>query len=153
MSSNVETGFVVVDTKSYQYQPLLQPDSIRLINLQPSPDLEAKVRCSIIHTTLSECDHDQIDHYTALSYVWGDPGQTAKVEIEGCDVNVTINLDSALRHMRDPTRSRRIWADAVCIDQNDCEEKGNQVAQMFQVYKIAQHTIIYLGESTPEIDA
>ncbi|KAF8857550.1 hypothetical protein BDZ45DRAFT_744215 [Acephala macrosclerotiorum] len=68
-------------------------------------------------------------------------------------MDVTVNLDSALRHMRDLKRPRRIWADAIYINQNNYEQKGHQVAQMFQVYKIAQHTIIYLGESTFELDA
>ncbi|KAE8449722.1 hypothetical protein EG329_007497 [Mollisiaceae sp. DMI_Dod_QoI] len=147
-----ETSIAMNEANTYQYQPLRQPDAIRLIDLQPSPDLEAKVRCGIIHTTLRECDYDMMDHYTALSYVWGDPKETTRVEVDGCDFDVTVNLDSALRHMRDSTRSRRVWADAICINQMDNKEKGHQVAQMADVYKTAHHTVIYLGESTHDLD-
>ncbi|KUJ09183.1 HET-domain-containing protein [Mollisia scopiformis] len=138
--------------KPYQYQPLVQKDAIRLIGLQPSPDKEAKVRCKIVHTTLSACGYDIIDHYTALSYVWGNASKTVKIEVEGRDLDVTVNLDSALRHMRDAVRSRWVWADAICINQQDNEEKGHQVGQMAEVYKMAHHTIIYLGHSNTDLD-
>lgn len=63
-----------------------------------------------------------------------------------------MNLDSALRHMRDPKRRRYIWADAICINQKDTEEKNKQVAQMAEVYKVATQTVIFLGEPNEETD-
>lgn len=71
-----------------------------------------------------------IEKYTALSYVWGDATKIFKMELEGCDFDITVNLDSALRHMRDSTRPLRVWADTICIDQKNDTEKGHQVAQM-----------------------
>jgi hypothetical protein len=44
------------------------------------------------------------------------------------------------------------WFDAVCINQRDNDEKSQQVSQMGEVYKIATHTIINLGEATDESD-
>ncbi|KAH8595816.1 heterokaryon incompatibility protein-domain-containing protein [Bisporella sp. PMI_857] len=64
---------------------------------------------------------------------------------------VTTNLDSALRHMHDPLRNRRVRADAICINQADDEEKSRQVSQMAEVYRHAQNTITYLEDSTDEI--
>jgi hypothetical protein len=46
----------------------------------------------------------------------------------------------------------RLWADALCINQADVEERNRQVQQMGAIYAAAHHTVIYLGSSTPEID-
>jgi len=58
--------------ETFPYQPLVEDDGIRLVLLQPpSADKSDELRCTLYHTTLSRCDDDIIDHYTALSYVWG----------------------------------------------------------------------------------
>jgi Heterokaryon incompatibility protein (HET) len=77
---------------------------------------------------------------------------TKTISVDGSDRDVTANLESALRHIRDPSATRNIWADAVCINQSDNEEKAQQISQMGDVYKLARQTIIYLGESTKESD-
>ncbi|KUJ09456.1 HET-domain-containing protein, partial [Mollisia scopiformis] len=116
------------------------------------PDLDAQVECSLICTTLSACDEDFIDHYTALSYVWGNAKLKKIILVEGLAFDVTLNLDVALRHMRDHERKRLIWADAICINQSDTAERNQQVAQMGKVYQGARHTTIFLGEATPDSD-
>lgn len=136
----------------YRYQPLFAADAIRLLVLEPCEDLETQVECSLIHTTLTECDDDVIDDYNALSYVWGDPKTTGLVLVDGKQLEVTTNLESALRHLRDPSRKQQVWADAICIDQTNDTEKAQQVSQMGEVYKLARHTIIYLGEPTQQSD-
>ncbi|KAH7311864.1 heterokaryon incompatibility protein-domain-containing protein [Rhexocercosporidium sp. MPI-PUGE-AT-0058] len=136
----------------YQYRPIGDSDGIRLLELKPSSDFEATIDCSLVHTTLHECDEDLIDHYTALSYVWGDAKITTRITVEGLGLDITINLASALRYMRDATRKRLIWADAICINQSDNEEKNRQVRQMGQVYQTAAHTIIFLGDPTEDTD-
>lgn len=37
--------------------------------------------------------------YCALSYFWGDTSKTAIIEISGKEVEVSENLESALRHL------------------------------------------------------
>ncbi len=135
---------------SYEYQPLVESDAIRLLELQPSRDLDAQVECSLISTTLSACDEDLVQHYTALSYVWGDANVEKKILVEGNAFSITTNLDTALRNMRDAKRKRFVWADAICINQSDVTEKNQQVTQMGKIYQDARHTIIFLGESTPD---
>ncbi|PVH75639.1 HET-domain-containing protein, partial [Cadophora sp. DSE1049] len=137
----------------YQYRPLVENDGIRLLELEPNPDLNAEVKCSLIHTTLHEYDHDIINHYTALSYVWGDSTATKSILVEGHEFHITLNLDTALRYIRDSTRRCLIWADAICINQLDDEEKNRQVRQMGYVYRNATHTIIFMGEPTDHTDA
>jgi hypothetical protein len=65
-------------------------------------------------------------------------------------MNITTSLDSALRHLRDTRQSRQVWADAICINQDDPEERNQQVSQMGWVYRQASHTVVYLGEGTTE---
>ena len=82
--------------------------------------------------------------YVALSYCWGDPKVTAPVVINGTLVQVTANLEAALRQLR----SRgylKVWADALCINQGDLRERSEQVRRMGQIYQKADKVISWLG--------
>ena len=57
-----------------------------------------------------------------------------------------MNLRLALRSLRLPRRTRTIWIDAVCIDQDNLEEKSSQVSFMRDIYAHAQQLLIWLGE-------
>jgi hypothetical protein len=92
----------------YEYQKLTEPDAIRLIILEPSTDLGSPLQCALHSTSSSRCKRDLIDKYTALSYVWGDPGWTSLITVDGNAFNITASLDSVLRHLRDHTRKRHI---------------------------------------------
>jgi hypothetical protein len=120
--------------KLYGYKPLAEPDSIRLIELRPCLDKNAQIECSLTYTSLSQIDAEIIDHYTALSYVWGDPKDLASVLVENLYLQVTTNLECALRHLRDGTRLIYVWADAICINQLDVSERNLQVSQMGEIY-------------------
>jgi hypothetical protein len=91
---------------------------IRLIALDPSPDIDSIVTCSLFHKSLQECVYDIAASYTALSYVWGDPTVLKDIHVDSKVFPVTISLEQALRHLRDATRVLHVWADAICIDQS-----------------------------------
>ncbi|KAF7870163.1 uncharacterized protein EAF02_009353 [Botrytis sinoallii] len=132
----------------YQYKPLTEHDSIRLLVLSPSADSTADIHCDLLTTTLSKVHRDVFSGYTALSYVWGDLEENKVIYIDKEIIGITANLDSALRDIRDPLRKQHLWIDAICINQANSPEKNKQVIQMAKVYQIARKTIIYLGEST-----
>ncbi|KAF5501972.1 Heterokaryon incompatibility protein 6, OR allele [Colletotrichum aenigma] len=134
---------------AYQYEPLLSPDSIRLLVLQPSA-YDTELRGSLLCTTLAEADYDLIEPYTALSYVWGSDERPCLIFLDGKDFAITQSLHDALRDMRDATRARRIWADARCINQGDVPERSPQVKLMGKIYGMAPSTIIYLGQLTED---
>ena len=140
------------EIEPYQYSPLHGESSTRLIRLEPCENLAATVKCSLMEILLDDYEGDCIDHYTALSYVWGDATDTVAIIVDGCYAYITRTLDSALRHVRDTRRSRFVWADALSINQSNDNEKSQQVSQMGRVYEVAQHTIIYLGDAAPETD-
>lgn len=65
--------------------------------------------------------------YTALSYTWGDTTTTPTVPIkcEGQVLHIAENLAAGLQVLWKEGESVYVWADAVCINQNDVEEKYN----------------------------
>lgn len=135
---------------AYHYEPLLSPGFIRLLVLQPSASHDAELRGSLLHMTLAEADYDLLDPYTALSYVWGSDERPCLIFLDGKEFAITQSLHDALRDMRDATRARRIWADALCINQNDIPERNAQVKLMGKIYGLAASTIIYLGHLTED---
>ncbi|TPX06859.1 uncharacterized protein E0L32_002355 [Thyridium curvatum] len=136
----------------YEYAPLQHDSSIRLLLLNPSQDHNADLTGSLLYTTLSEADADIINPYSALSYVWGSPQRSHSIIIDGRRHGITASLDAALRDMRDQSRQHRIWADALCINQDDVEERSRQVRIMGTIYATARNTIIHLGGLTPNVE-
>ncbi|KAH7382773.1 heterokaryon incompatibility protein-domain-containing protein [Cadophora sp. MPI-SDFR-AT-0126] len=134
----------------FRYEPLSSHDSIRLLLLSPSRDNSAEIQCDLIQSTLRACKEDLIDQYTALSYVWGDPNEVKPILLDGSYFHVTRNLFHALRDLRDQDRVRRLWIDAICINQLAIDERNRQVSMMASIYSLAQHTVIYLGEQSME---
>lgn len=138
---------------TFPYKPIeLSRDAIHLVLVcmdNPGQD----VRCEIVQTFLSEEDDPM--PYEALSYTWGgDPGaeNAPTIFINDREVSVTHNLLNALKSLRPPDEDRMIWVDALCINQNDREEKGHRVGQMRQVYEHASSVLIWLGSGDDEFE-
>lgn len=85
--------------------------------------------------------------YEALSYVWGKTDFTEPLELDGSPVFVTKNLALALRHLRPEAggRPRRIWVDALCINQDDVAERNHQVTLMKDIYSHCTADLAWLG--------
>ena len=151
---------MALDTpEKFRHEALTDGEGIRLLLLQPRSSsgtstsrTEHSVRCDIVHTRLSYYENDLVDTFTALSYVWGDPQATRTIIINDKALSITENLFAALKDLQDDTRVLPVWADAICINQNDAEEKSRQVMLMGRIYAAAYRTIIYLGPSTPGIE-
>jgi hypothetical protein len=135
-----------VSTGTYLYQHLTEADSIRLLLLHPGT--EGAIYCSLIRWTLSICRAELVDHYVALSYVWGNLANPEIIWMDEVAVFVTKNLYEALCDLRDVSRTPRLWIDALCINQTCDEEKAIQVAMMGKIYAVADRTVIYLGRPT-----
>ncbi|KAH8763895.1 heterokaryon incompatibility protein-domain-containing protein [Hyaloscypha sp. PMI_1271] len=134
----------------YQYQPLPSDGHFRILELLPGEATEnagGGVRCRL-HT---ERFADAEDKYAAISYVWGDPNDRVPIICDGRIIEVTINLADALTHIRDRTESRFVWADAICINQEDDTEKGHQVKRMGKVYENAEEVLVWLGSDSEGI--
>lgn len=132
------------ELSTLRYTPLnSSPNSeplIRLLKLQPGRGLHP-VETSLISVPLSE-DLE----YEAISYCWGDPADISYITCNGQALRVPRRLETALRKMRYPDKSRALWADAICINQSDTSEKESQVQLMRTIFSNAQRTLIWLGD-------
>jgi hypothetical protein len=90
--------------------------------------------------------------YEALSYVWGTTRAAHAVTANGFLLGITQNLDLALRHLRDPIQAKVIWIDALCINQEDIDERNYQVPLMGSIYEGASQTTVWLGPAADESD-
>lgn len=106
--------------------------------------------------------------FAALSYVWGDPSKTKGISVDGNIVQVTENLEAALRQLRGrlpwvrkqekdhdeegEKESIGIWVDALCINQNDLAERSREVARMRDIYASAWEVVTWLGPASADSD-
>lgn len=61
-------------------------------------------------------------------------------------MSIGRNLNSALRHLRYRSKTRRLWIDALCINQNNTDERSKQVSIMNKVYSTAERVVSWLGK-------
>ena len=125
----------------YRYQAL-QPNEIRLIQRDPGRGHEP-LQCSIIPYHFEA----QWVAYTALSYCWGEPTLSAVLYCPEA-LPITASLHSALRRLRHDTLTLLVWADAVCINQGDIDERNEQVLLMRDIYQKAGRVAIHLGDES-----
>jgi hypothetical protein len=146
-SSNEEDR--VSSTGSYSELPIDPKSEIRILELLPpaSPD-PTEIQCNL--TTARLADKPS---YEALSYAWGDPVFPEKIYLPTGYLAITSNLAAALRQLRLPNRPRRLWVDAVCINQMDDNEKGHQVTLMTQIFSATTRAVGWLGEGNAETEA
>lgn len=126
-------------SRKYVYDPLTSNSSIRILELQPGKKSEA-IKCQ-----LSVVEREQAPPYEAISYAWGNPANTKLIKCGGGTLKITTSLWNALRQFREAVHARFLWADAVCIDQGNDEERGHQVKQMGWIYANAVRVLAWLG--------
>jgi hypothetical protein len=127
----------------FQYDDLDQRwKEIRLLRILP--ETTSIIKCELFRTSLYDpCP------YIAISYAWGDTEDTRTIILDGHEFAVTENLMLALQRLRSRTSAVVVWADAVCINQRNTEERNLQVQAMTRIYQKAVEVAIWLG---PEAD-
>ncbi|KFA56211.1 hypothetical protein S40293_00043 [Stachybotrys chartarum IBT 40293] len=129
--------------EQHRHSPLRSHDSIRLLDLLPSQDRNAVVRCTLRQISLAKAR----SRYDALSYVWGAREGSRPILCDGEPLLVTSNCYDAMLRLRRKCRVRTLWIDAVCIDQTSegTKERNQQVKIMGHVYHNASTVLIWLG--------
>lgn len=124
----------------------LRNGEFRLLMLYPGEQSDP-LRCSFHTAPIGDPPE-----YTALSYVWGTSENQSPIVVDNNKFQIGENLHAALRELRSPVDSKLVWADALCINQADGEEKGVCVQMMGDIYKNATVTVIWLGEGDENSD-
>jgi hypothetical protein len=132
-------------TSIYKYFPLQEPtQEIRLLTLKPG-QFSDPVHVLLEHVPLRK---QNAPKYEALSYVWGSTHQSIDISVgdEGEKVlPVTQNLATALPYLRHGDTPRILWVDAICVNQQDLKERGQQVERMGDIYTLATRVVAWLG--------
>ena len=152
-SSSKEKGKMPESRKTFSYKPVdASRGEIRLIELDMDENDE-NVRCKVITTIISNAPA-----YEALSYTWGSQEGKLPILLNGQRHDITPNLHVALINLRRTftrrynelhlasSEPRRLWIDAICINQQDFDERNTQIQLMRSIYANATEVIVWLGE-------
>lgn len=127
---------------TFSYQPVDSTvGEIRLLILHPAAKHDADIQCNLETVNLSARPQ-----YDALSYTWGYAGYADHIHLNAQAFPVRENAAQALRRLRLPKKIRRIWIDAICINQDDLAERAEQVTLMGRIYGQAGEVCVWLGE-------
>ncbi|KZM24929.1 hypothetical protein ST47_g3927 [Ascochyta rabiei] len=97
---------------------------------------------------------DKAPYYETISYAWGDPEDTRQIIVDGVHLAIPSSLELCLRHLRSPESALTdLWADAICIDQTNLEERCIQVSNMGAIYWRCSAMYIWLGMPHRSTDA
>lgn len=129
-------------TVVYMYEKLAtDTKEIRLLELYPGTPGD-EISCEVRHVRLPDCPD-----YDTISYVWGDIADRRTIYTDGAQISVPASTVAALRAARLTDTPRMLWIDAICIDQNNLEERSQQVALMREIYSNGGTNLICLGHS------
>ncbi|KAI1259471.1 HET-domain-containing protein [Xylariaceae sp. FL1019] len=115
------------------------------------PDKADRVEFERTLDPLFETEDEFLLAYEALSYTWGsDKGDEVAIVVNSDmkEMPLGANLANAIRYLRYPDRPRIMWIDAVCIDQTNYRERGQQVQRMGDIYLHARKVVAWLGSGT-----
>ena len=132
----------------FTYTPLPN-DCIRLLTFAAPSTYPGALTCTINTFPL-----DNPPSFDALSYTWGAPSKTETILCNGHEMKIRANLHEAIQTIFSPPISLDlpIWIDAICINQEDDEEKGHQVHRMGDVYRRASKVVVWLGPAENDSD-
>lgn len=135
----------------FHYETSLKGRQIRVMYIECHSGVDFNnplISLKLVEESLDTAEFD------ALSYVWGDQATRKHIKCNGKSITIGESLHAALMEYRYRLRRGRgrvgdkirgLWADAICINQNDELEKTEQVRMMRDIYKAAKFTIIWLG--------
>ncbi|KAK0707170.1 heterokaryon incompatibility protein-domain-containing protein [Apiosordaria backusii] len=145
-AERTEPGTISDDTPPFIYSPLAKPESmIRLLKVKKAVFRADPVDCELAHF-----DVHNAPPYAALSYCWGPPPNDRKVLCNQRAFFARPSLEASLKRLRAGFRPGQIeewiWADALCINQQDNAEKHSQIHLMERIYTRASTVYVDLGD-------
>lgn len=130
------------DNTKYKYTSLsTQHDEIRCLTLFPG----TKAGNEPLACTLKTLRLSDKPAFEAISYVWGSDEKSQSIMCNDREIDITTNLYQHLLQIRLPDKERMLWADCICINQIDKNEKSRQVRLMKDIYSQAAKVLICVG--------
>ena len=144
------------ELENYEYSDLAAPQLIRLVTFTSREHIVLHMETFLL---------SDAPVYRALSYAWGraivdEEGQasheadevvTRAVEVDGRKLQVSENLFHALEQLRSADVGY-IWIDAICINQENLEERSAQILLMGDIFSGAEKVIAWLGNDPSDVD-
>jgi hypothetical protein len=133
----------------FHHQPLGDQRSIRLITLNHDNT------SNTLSLTISLHSLDNCPPFEAISYTWSQPTYKydaldspikTKVSIGPHTLSIPTNLYRGLFTISKLQSQGYLWADALCINQDDTIEKAIQISLMGDIFSQASRVIVWLGE-------
>jgi hypothetical protein len=90
--------------------------------------------------------------FKAISYAWGNPERNRQIFVGGKPRQVRFNCYYALWQVRLNGNCLYVWMDALCINQQDNQEKGVQVQMMGALYAAASEVLACIGPGAEDVE-
>lgn len=137
--------------ESYVWEPLSLATNTRLQCLKPGDDID-ELRGELKEISLEPPAGIE---YFAISYAWGSSLKQFSLQTPKGRIPLTASLYLGLKRLRRKHDEIWLWADAICINQDDREgddEKARQIRLMTNIFQSAACVYIWLGEEEDESD-
>lgn len=160
------SGSDIKNMEEYRYNRLQSMRRrIRLLRLHGGGLANPEITCELFEVQFYQADNGNVVRlqesdktvieYEALSWCWGREERDRAIRIQGQDgeyyrLRVSKELSLALKYLRYPHKNRILWIDAICIDQQNHEERNHQVQMMARIYNGASQACIWLGQDNDE---
>ena len=136
--SKIDTPPPPTHLPDFKYQQLPSTKHVRLVYILQGP------KGSPLNIRFTAVELAEVPLFETLSYVWG-VKRHYRVNCERASMVVRQNLYDALQALRSTDETRVFWIDALCIDQDNLEERTQQVGMMREIYAASERTTIWLG--------
>ncbi|RGP60616.1 hypothetical protein FSPOR_10583 [Fusarium sporotrichioides] len=155
---DIQSLSISSNTSHYTRALDLARQEIRLLHVQPGA-FDDPINAYFSIASLG--DETQNVDFHALSYCWGDLSEPDEIFLSPnqtdtqneTSFSIGKSAAQAIRRLRVTNETLVIWIDAVCINQDDLEERAQQVTLMTQIYSLASIVHIWLGEDNRGIEA
>ena len=131
----------------FRYSSLKSSRAIRLLRFLHEPGTEPV--CQMITVEV-----EKAPPFVALSYTWGAKENSRAILVDDAVIPITKNLGEAIDAISPYVmeRSMMFWADSICINQADIDERSRQVRLMNTIYRSAEIVAIWLGLAEDDSD-
>lgn len=133
---------------TFEYGPIESATHVRLLRVRKATRVSVEGSLKVV--PIEKLPNTT---YFALSYTWGraqESKDVKRIELGGKDFWIRNNLWNFFVYAGKLCLGHLLYVDAICVDQNDKEERSHQVKNMAIVYENANCVYAWLGRALPQ---